>query len=175
MASFNPQEGMSAAPQKSSGTKIVLIVLGVLGLLGLVCCGGLGGLAWFGASKLNEIVTEDLRRRLDESPVAATELGTVEKISLNLMRTGQYTQENNPPGKQEKAFLVFDVSASNASGELICEVRKGSGQTDEIISCVLRKSDGSEVELFGDEMSIDLGTEVDNAAGSEAPAEPAVP
>jgi hypothetical protein len=177
MASFNPQDEMAGAPRKkSSGTKTLLIILGVLGALGLICCGSFGGLVWFGASKFNELVTEDLRRRLAESPTATTELGTIETLNLNILRSTQYTQEKNPSGKQEKAFLVFDVKAANASGEIVCEVRNrgngnGGGQSDDIISCKLVKSDGTEVELFGDEMSIDLGAEME--AG--APAEPATP
>ena len=86
MASFNPQDGMSGAPsKKSGGSKTILIILAILGVLGLVCCGSVGGLAWFGASKLNEIASQELRRRLDESPVAAAELGTIESLSINLM------------------------------------------------------------------------------------------
>jgi len=161
MSSFNPQEGMSGRPpQKSNTTKIVLIVLGILGLLGLLCCGGFGGLAWFGVNQLNEMATEDLKRRLGESPVAATELGTIESLSLNLLKTAEYTQKNNQGGGKEKAFLVFDVKASNTSGEIVCEARGQRGQKSDIVSGKLLKADGTEVELFGDELSIDLGSEV---------------
>lgn len=169
MANFNPQEGMSGAPKKSGGSKTLLIILGVLAVLALVCCGGIGGLAWFGASKINELATQDLRRRIEASPVAATELGTIESLSINLMKTGQYNQDNNPDQNKDLAYIVFDVKASNASGEIICEARNQDGQNSDIVSGVLVKSDGSKVELFGDEMNIDLGTEV----GTDAPAEPA--
>jgi hypothetical protein len=172
MASFNPQDGMSGAPsKKSGGSKTILIILAILGVLGLVCCGSVGGLAWFGASKLNEIASQELRRRLDESPVAAAELGTIESLSINLMKTGQYNEKNNAGGKSEQAFIVFDVKASNASGEIVCEARGQQGQASDIVSGVLVKPDGTKVELFGDEMSIDMGAEV----GGETPAEPAIP
>lgn len=175
MANFNPQEGMSGAPKKSGGSKTLLIILGVLGVLGVACCGGIGGLAWFGASKINELATQDLRRRLDTSPVAAAELGTIESLSINLMKTGQYNQENNPDQNKELAYIVFDVKASNASGEIVCEARnQEGGDNSDIVSGVLVKSDGSKVELFGDEMNIDLGTEVGTDAPAEA-AEPATP
>jgi hypothetical protein len=172
MASFNPQDGMSGAPrQKSGGSKTLLIILAVLGVLGLVCCGSIGGLFWFGASKLNEIASQELRRRLDESPVAAAELGTIESLSINLMKTGQYNEKNNAGGEGEQAFIVFDVKASKTSGEIVCEARGQEGQSSDIVSGVLVKPDGTKVELFGDEMSIDMGAEV----GDEVPAEPATP
>jgi hypothetical protein len=103
--------------------------------------------------------------------VAAAELGTIESLSINLMKTGQYNEKNNAGGKSEQAFIVFDVKASNASGEIVCEARGQQGQASDIVSGVLVKPDGTKVELFGDEMSIDMGAEV----GGETPAEPAIP
>jgi|JI10StandDraft_1071094.scaffolds.fasta_scaffold00179_36 hypothetical protein len=172
MASFNPQEGtVGGTKPKSGGSKTLLIVLGVLGFLALGCCGVFGGLAYWGASKFNELVTEDLRRRLSESEVAATELGTIESMSLNFVRSTEVTNEKNAGGKQDEPYLVFDVKGSKASGEIICEIKKQSAESQEIVSCVFVKSDGTEVELFGEELSIDMGAEI----GGEAPAEPATP
>lgn len=172
MASFNPQEGtVGEMKPKSGGSKTLLIVLGGLGFLALGCCGVFGGLAYWGAAKFNELVTEDLSRRLAESPVAVSELGKIQSLTLNLTRTGEYNNKKNPSGNQEQVFVVYDVKAANASGELVCEMRKQSEQSQDIVSCILVKQDGTEVELFGEELSIDMGAEI----GGEAPAEPATP
>jgi hypothetical protein len=157
MSSFNPEGAYGTAPPKKSGAgKIILIVLGVFGGLGLLCCGGFALMAWWGLGQVDALVGAELRKELDASPKAIAELGPIESLKWNMMKTGQYSQDT-----REENVLVFDVKASNASGDVICKFDQSSGGAEPAIRWAkLRKSDGTEVDLISEGFEIEMGNEI---------------
>jgi len=162
MSSFNPQNTYGGSPPPKSNTlKIILIILGVFGGLGVLCCGGIAAMSWWSLGQVDKLVGAELRKQLEASPTAMAELGTIESLSWSIMKTGQYSQDTG-----EENVLVFDVKASNASGEVMCKFDQSGGGAEPAIQWAkLRKADGSEVDLISDGFDIDLGSE----SGIEVP------
>ncbi|MEY4567378.1 MAG: hypothetical protein RLY14_2348 [Planctomycetota bacterium] len=143
--------------RKGNAMKIVLIILGIVGGLAVLCCGGFGLMTWWGLGQVDKIVGAELRKQLEASPTAAKELGTIESLTWNITKTGQEGQRNGGGNN----ILVFDVKASNATGEVIAKFQQSGGGAEPVIEWAkLRKSDGTEVDLLSEEgLEIDLGTE----------------
>ena len=117
-------------------------------------------MAWWGLGQVDALVGAELRKELDASPKAMAELGPIESLKWNMMKTGQYSQDT-----REENVLVFDVKASNASGDVICKFDQSSGGAEPAIRWAkLRKSDGTEVDLISEGFEIEMGNEIPQLA-----------
>jgi hypothetical protein len=157
--------------RKGNAMKIVLIILGIVGGLAVLCCGGFGLMTWWGLGQVDKIVGAELRKQLEASPTAAKELGTIESLTWNITKTGQEGQRNGGGNN----ILVFDVKASNATGEVIAKFQQSGGGAEPVIEWAkLRKSDGTEVDLLSEQgLEIDMGTDLAPPATDPPAAEPA--
>lgn len=170
MSSFNPPPGATSPyaaggsiappPKKSNGLKIVLIILGVLGVGSLLCCGGVYFAGQWGIGQVGEMIGKALSAELQGNPTLEKEIGTIESLTWNIMKSGKETQD-----RDEQNLIVFDVKGSKGSGEIICKIKQGGGDEPTITWAKLRKPDGTEVDLISD------GPEIDMGSGSEVESE----
>jgi hypothetical protein len=113
----NPFGGGPAAYQQPKSSSPWLWILVGLGGAGLLVCCGCGGFAYYGWTQAMGIVEGEMVRRLNQDPVVQENLGTVTSAKVDLMASGQKSQEAGPG----KNVLVFHVVGDKGTGDVIAE------------------------------------------------------
>lgn len=131
---YNSHGNSPGAPPKKKSLKWLWIILALGGVGLLVCCGGMGGLAWFGLDQMGEAV----KIELNKNPAVTAELGTIESAKMNFTKTGE-------AGQETEGAMVFDVTGDKGTGQF--SVKNISNVNGEVTFSdgVLTTSDGKEI------------------------------
>ncbi|GAB4529761.1 MAG: hypothetical protein Tsb0020_46510 [Haliangiales bacterium] len=110
--------------------KVGLVLAGLLLLLVI----SVGALATFGYFLFVDQVEDELA----ENPVIQEHLGTIEELSIDLVATGEYEDDN---------VFVFDVTGDRGRGRVAVESVTVDADSEEIVWGVLELSSGEEVSI----------------------------
>lgn len=115
-------------PQQSSSTiiwivaLILVLVVGLpillVALMFLGCCGLMG----VGAYSAFQMTGEMAKQQFGNDPVIQQHIGEIQSISPNIAATNEEQQKQTSVGTN---VIVFDVSGSKGSGQIIAEQQPG--------------------------------------------------
>ena len=119
----------------SKSNKVLLILL--LSLVGgfLLCCGGLGGLTYFGL----DLVSAEVEDLLRDHPTIQTEIGEIESFEMNLTKSAVEPDDD---------VFVFDVTGTKGEGEVTAKIFTNSADMEEIIWARIKTSTGRTIDLI---------------------------
>lgn len=116
--------------------------LGGSALMMLLCCGGVGGVAYFGISLLNK----EIEVLLAKNPVVREHLGQLESVEVDWKRTMIEDDDDT---------FVFQLKGDKGKAVAVVESVTNSDGDEEIRGGRLELSDGTEVPLIEEAPSED--------------------
>lgn len=134
-ATFSPEAGVPA-PKKGGLGCFWSGCLGSGCLVVLVCCGGFGGLAYYGMGEMNK----QTKQALAANPVIQEHLGDVVDARIDWSRT---------INEEEAQQFIVHVEGTKASGTVKSPFAGGPDRIDE---GVLIMADGTEIPLSEEEV-----------------------
>lgn len=134
---FPPSDPLARREPKPAGRNWILLLVLAGGLMFLLCCGGLGGLAFFGWS----IFTGKAQAVLQNNPVVQEHIGEIREMKFDFAATG------NEPGDD---VLVIHVTGTKGSGTVTVKLVTNDVGGEEL-SGTLRMSTGEVYDLIGND------------------------
>ena len=120
-------------PRKSR-KRLAWVLAGTGALLAVLCCGGFGGLAYFG---LNLVKTE-VRNQVRDHPVVVEHIGEIQTFDINLTESGAAADSDT---------FVYEVAGTKGRGVLTVKHVTDDDGAEQIVSAKLRLPDGQEHDV----------------------------
>ena len=119
---------------RGGGSKIGFVIAGVVIAVVLLCCGGIGGLAYFGL----DVMTNEIELALRDHPTIQEHIGEVESFKMSFSKSIAASNDD---------VYYYELTGPKGSGELKVESVTGASGDEEILSATLRTPTGEEIEL----------------------------
>lgn len=131
---YQPPQPPSPTKGKSNKTLVILILVLVGGFF-LICCGGLGGLTYFGV----DIVSSEVENQVRNHPMIKAEIGEIKSFDMSLTKSAHIREDD---------VFVFDVQGTKGDGEVTAKIFTNSEGMEEIIRASLKTSTGKTMSLI---------------------------
>ncbi|MEC9095050.1 MAG: hypothetical protein VX776_00375 [Planctomycetota bacterium] len=131
---YQPPQLPSPTKGKSNKTLVILILVLVGGFF-LICCGGLGGLTYFGL----DIVSSEVENQVRNHPTIKSEIGEIKSFDMSLTKSAHIREDD---------VFVFDVQGTKGDGEVTAKIFTNSEGMEEIIRASLKTSTGRTMSLI---------------------------
>ena len=125
---YQPPHSPSPTKGKSNKTLVILILV-------LICCGGLGGLTYFGV----DIVSSEVENQVRNHPMIKAEIGEIKSFDMSLTKSAHIREDD---------VFVFDVQGTKGDGEITAKIFTNSEGMEEIIGASLKTSTGKTMSLI---------------------------
>lgn len=131
---YQPPQSPSPTKGKSNKT-LVILTLVLAGGFFLICCGGLGGLTYFGL----DIVSSEVGNQVRDHPTIKAEIGEIKSFDVSLTKSAHIREDD---------VFVFDVQGTKGNGEVTAKIFTNSEGMEEIIRASLTTSTGRTMSLI---------------------------
>ncbi len=130
------QSPQTPSPTKGKSNKtLVILILVLVGGFFLICCGGFGGLTYFGL----DIVSSEVESQVRDHPTIKAEIGEIKSFDMSLTKSAHIREDD---------VFVFDVQGTKGDGEVTAKIFTNSEGMEEIIRASLKTSTGRTMSLI---------------------------